>query len=63
MTYLRVLGAAVLFLAVVVLTNHAEASLSTGIYIDNGFDQTVLEPFVDKYEKEEMEDEMLTLLG
>ncbi|CAG0916127.1 unnamed protein product [Notodromas monacha] len=34
-----------------------------GIYVDNGFDQTVLEPFLNRYEKEEMEDEMLTLLG
>ncbi len=62
-TMLKLLGAAALLLSIWVVKEQTEAALSTGLYIDNGLDQTVFDPFVDEFEKEEMEDEMLTLLG
>ncbi|XP_014212014.1 protein 60A-like [Copidosoma floridanum] len=52
-----------LLLLLVVLIGKSRCDRPTGVYVDNGFDQTVVHKVVTEREKRELEHEILNLLG
>jgi bone morphogenetic protein 7 len=53
-----------IFLAIIgELTSSGSADRMSGLYVDNGFDQTVVHRVVSQREKREVEHEILNLLG
>lgn len=53
-----------IFLAIIgELTSSSSAERMSGLYVDNGFDQTVVHRVVSQHEKREVEHEILNLLG